>query len=549
VGVTSATDGDPLGKPPTQNERVLRIGIDVQANEVVSTKSDDRAHLVFLDGSSLTVGPNARLTIDKFVYDPNTKTGDLSITATQGVFRLVGGKISKNNPIVVNTPSGTIGIRGGIGMFGVTPSETVANFMFGRDLRFTNLGETRILTRPGSQVTGHIGALPGLPIVLAPGALNNLISQLEGGKGSNTGGGTADQKAQSSGFSGNNSGQGPSGGNPGGYSPNTSNNALTNAVSNTNGATNPNVQLTSTTTTTITSGTSKSTGTLQGFVGGLAVVTDGEVSTTRAPSAIYSKPGDLTINKDATTGNVSATIIIRGIDGSIYSPTNATLNLGSGIQGNSFFQNDATFITGTTNGTGTLTRNGVPIANFSNTTALFTTAATSGTPTPFVGPGSCKCEFLTFGYWQTTATSNQPGDALGGDRAIVTQAPWVAGLVATQLPNTGSASFSGIMQGQAQDAGSAIRNVQGSYGMNYSWGTGVGSLNASFDNRSYSGAVVGTGGANFAGAFVGGNRVGTLAGAFNTSPAAGGAVVGQSGQFGIVGPGYLANGIFAGAKN
>src|SRR5215475_2253585 len=207
AGVTSATDGDPLGKPPNEAERILRIGIDMQANEVVTTKADDRAHLVFLDGSSLTVGPNARLTIDKFVYDPNTKTGDLSITATQGVFRLVGGKISKTNPIVINTPSGTIGIRGGIGMFGVTQSQTVANFMFGRDLHFTNLGETRILTRAGSQVIGRVGLPPGLPIVLAPGALNNLISALEGGKGSTSGGGNADQKAKSSGFSGNNSGQ------------------------------------------------------------------------------------------------------------------------------------------------------------------------------------------------------------------------------------------------------------------------------------------------------------------------------------------------------
>src|SRR5579871_4395882 len=82
VGVTSATDGDPLGKPPTGAERVLKIGIDVQANEVVSTQANDRAHLVFLDGSSLTVGPNARLTIDKFVYDPNTKTGELAISAS-----------------------------------------------------------------------------------------------------------------------------------------------------------------------------------------------------------------------------------------------------------------------------------------------------------------------------------------------------------------------------------------------------------------------------------------------------------------------------------
>ena len=51
VGVTSATDGDPLGKPPSENERVLRIGIDVQANEVVTTHDNDRAHLVFLDGT------------------------------------------------------------------------------------------------------------------------------------------------------------------------------------------------------------------------------------------------------------------------------------------------------------------------------------------------------------------------------------------------------------------------------------------------------------------------------------------------------------------
>src|SRR5262245_23515075 len=82
VGVTSGADGDPLGKPPNENERVLRIGIDIQANELVTTGTTDRAHLVFLDGSSLTVGPNAQLTIDKFVFDPATKTGDLAISAS-----------------------------------------------------------------------------------------------------------------------------------------------------------------------------------------------------------------------------------------------------------------------------------------------------------------------------------------------------------------------------------------------------------------------------------------------------------------------------------
>ena len=57
---------------------MLRIGIDVQANELVTTNENDRAHLVFHDGSSLTA--NARLTIDRFVLDPSTKTGKLAIT-------------------------------------------------------------------------------------------------------------------------------------------------------------------------------------------------------------------------------------------------------------------------------------------------------------------------------------------------------------------------------------------------------------------------------------------------------------------------------------
>ena len=142
VGVTSAADGDPLGKPPNENERILRIGIDVQANELITTSANDRAHLVFLDGSSLTVGPDARLTIDRFVFDPNTQKGDLAINATRGVFRLVGGKISKTTPITITTPSSTIGIRGGITIVSVTQVQTVADFVFGKSMTVTAGGKT-----------------------------------------------------------------------------------------------------------------------------------------------------------------------------------------------------------------------------------------------------------------------------------------------------------------------------------------------------------------------------------------------------------------------
>lgn len=37
VGVTSVVGGEPRGKPPSEAERVLHIGNDMAANEVVST--------------------------------------------------------------------------------------------------------------------------------------------------------------------------------------------------------------------------------------------------------------------------------------------------------------------------------------------------------------------------------------------------------------------------------------------------------------------------------------------------------------------------------
>ena len=208
VGVTSATDGDPLGKPPTEAERVLRVGVDVQANETITTKAGDRAHLVFLDGTSLTVGPDASLVIDKFVYDPQSKTGDLAITASKGVFRLVGGKISKTNAIVVNTPSNTIGIRGGICLFNVDRAKTVSIFIFGFSMTIGANGRIETVTRAGTEVTTNAGGGPGRPTALTKGQLAGLLTQFEGTKKGGGQGGNADQSAQSSGFSNQNSGKG-----------------------------------------------------------------------------------------------------------------------------------------------------------------------------------------------------------------------------------------------------------------------------------------------------------------------------------------------------
>jgi hypothetical protein len=210
VGVTSQTDGDPLGRPPTQNERVLRAGIDLQANEVVTTNANDRAHIVFLDGTSLTISPNARLVIDRFVYDPDSKNGDLAVTLGTGVLRVVGGKISKQGRITVNTPSATLGLRGGIGLFVVSPTETRAHFLFGISMAVTAGGRTEIAKRPGSLVLVPLGGLPSAPVMLSKGAIAEAMRALEGGASRNADQ-SADEAAKRSGFSAQNSDRGVDG--------------------------------------------------------------------------------------------------------------------------------------------------------------------------------------------------------------------------------------------------------------------------------------------------------------------------------------------------
>ncbi|MBN9090436.1 MAG: FecR domain-containing protein [Reyranella sp.] len=167
VGVTSVTSGDPLGQPPAQAERILRVGTDIQANELVTTKDDDRAHIVFLDGTALTVGPNSSLVIDRFVYDPNHSNGVLSVNMRRGVMRLVGGALTKTGDVRITTPSGSLGIRGGIVVVEVSDTgATQGTFLFGHALTVTGGGKTVVATRPGSLIQMEPGRVPSPPTIL-----------------------------------------------------------------------------------------------------------------------------------------------------------------------------------------------------------------------------------------------------------------------------------------------------------------------------------------------------------------------------------------------
>jgi hypothetical protein len=83
-----------------------------QYNTVKTGKG--KVAIEFIDDTRVDVTQHSKLIIDEFVYDPNTKTGSLSLKAALGTIRYASGQIAKTSPtnVQIKTPTATIGVRG-----------------------------------------------------------------------------------------------------------------------------------------------------------------------------------------------------------------------------------------------------------------------------------------------------------------------------------------------------------------------------------------------------------------------------------------------------
>lgn len=188
IGKAAAVNPMAHGYPPSAESRVLTVGVDMAANERVVTGPRGQTQLLFVDGSALTVGPNSDIVLDEFVYDPDSKSGKLAFSATKGVFRLVGGQLSKRTPVLIRTQTATVGVRGGIAIAQVAEGGGVdATFLFGERLTVASGGVTQEATRPGFSISAPAGGAPGAPRPADEGQLGGSLGQFEGSEGQNGG--------------------------------------------------------------------------------------------------------------------------------------------------------------------------------------------------------------------------------------------------------------------------------------------------------------------------------------------------------------------------
>ena len=179
VGIAAAVNPAANGIAPNGADRVLVVGAKMLRNERIVTTDKGKLQLLFLDGSALTVGPNSEVVVDKFIYDPEAETGALAFSATKGLFRLVGGKISKKTPVLLKTPQAIIGIRGGIVTARATDTGVTATFLFGQQMTVESGGVTVKADRPGFQISAQQGQAPSAPVAASPQQLTAELNSLE----------------------------------------------------------------------------------------------------------------------------------------------------------------------------------------------------------------------------------------------------------------------------------------------------------------------------------------------------------------------------------
>ena len=90
------------------------VGSLVHLNDTLQTGANARLQVSFRDNTNLTLGENATVVVDRFVFDPDAGVGEATLNATKGALRLVTGRLTEmpNKDVKVKTSFGALAVRG-----------------------------------------------------------------------------------------------------------------------------------------------------------------------------------------------------------------------------------------------------------------------------------------------------------------------------------------------------------------------------------------------------------------------------------------------------
>ncbi len=157
----------------------LRVKDPIYVVDTIYT-NNGRVQLMFSDHSLVSLGRNTVLTVSEYRYRPQAGEGALKTRVTEGVFRVVGGAITRLAPenFTTETPTATIGIRGSM-YSGIYRNQTLSVlFEGGRGIFVRNQFGSTDLSRPNLLTTVLPNKPPAPPKRATPADLQQFYKEL-----------------------------------------------------------------------------------------------------------------------------------------------------------------------------------------------------------------------------------------------------------------------------------------------------------------------------------------------------------------------------------
>jgi hypothetical protein len=126
------------------------IGAQLHMQDELRTGANARLKVTLRDGTVLTLGENAVVVIDRYVFDPDRGVGEALLTTTEGAFRFVTGRIKqlKDKTITVSTPVAQLGVRG-TEFWGGPIDKTYGVLLLDGEITVSNQAGSVTLSTPG----------------------------------------------------------------------------------------------------------------------------------------------------------------------------------------------------------------------------------------------------------------------------------------------------------------------------------------------------------------------------------------------------------------
>lgn len=89
-------------------------GVQLISSDILITKENGYAGIIFTDGTTITIGPGSEFNINKYQFKPDVEAYDFSMYLKKGSAIYNSGKIGKLSPESVDfsTPRASVGVRG-----------------------------------------------------------------------------------------------------------------------------------------------------------------------------------------------------------------------------------------------------------------------------------------------------------------------------------------------------------------------------------------------------------------------------------------------------